>query len=177
MSCGGDQASGRFGNPDQRGTQQAIIDPIAGLDFLHHGARLGIGRGDFHHRLMQIGVERHAHRCDAGDAVAFKQALQGFKALLVPHLLEEAIRLYTYLRQELKTRGDANSYQLVNGYKSEMKGIGDAAVHFVETYNTAANDAIDFEQVRASLHEIGHLLGDRIRREESELYPLYQSLH
>ncbi len=141
----------------------------------HHSTLVSQLMSDHRQLLESFGVLKKT--AEAGDAVAFKQALQGFKALLVPHLLEEAIRLYTYLRQELKTRGDANSYQLVNGYKSEMKGIGDAAVHFVETYNTAANDAIDFEQVRASLHEIGHLLGDRIRREESELYPLYQSLH
>ena len=141
----------------------------------HHSTLVSQLMSDHRQLLESFGVLKKT--AEAGDAVAFKQALQGFKALLVPHLLEEAIRLYTYLRQELKTRGDANSYQLVNGYKSEMKGIGDAAVHFVETYNTAANDAIDFEQVRASLHEICHLLGDRIRREESELYPLYQSLH
>ena len=135
----------------------------------HHSTLVSQLMSDHQQLLESFGVLKKT--AEAGDAVAFKQALQGFKALLVPHLLEEAIRLYTYLRQELKTRGDANSYQLVNGYKSEMKGIGDAAVHFVETYNTAANDAKDFEHVRASVHQIGHQLGDRMRTEESELHP------
>lgn len=141
----------------------------------HHSTLVTQLVGDHRQLLESFGVLKKA--AEARDVVAFKQALQGFKALLVPHVLEEAIRLYTYMRQEFKTRGDANNYQLVNGYKSEMKGIGDAAVHFVETYSAAADDAIDFQKVCASLHEIGHLLGDRIRREESELYPLYQSLH
>ena len=54
-----------------------------------------------------------------------------------------------------------------------MRGIGDAAVRFVETCVATPDDAIDFAQVRPALHEIGLLLGDRIRREESDLYPLY----
>ena len=141
----------------------------------HHSTLVTQLVGDRRQLLESFGVLKKS--AEASDAVAFKQALQGFKALLIPHLLEEAVRLYTYLRQEFKTRGDANNYQLVNGYKSEMKGIGDAAVRFVETYSATANDAIDFQQVRTGLHEIGHLLGDRIRREESELYPLYQLLH
>ncbi len=141
----------------------------------HHSSLVTQLVGDHRQLLESFGGLKKA--ADVGDAVAFKQSLQGFKALLIPHLMEEAVRLYTYLRQEFKTRGDANNYQLVNGYKSEMNGIGDAAVHFVETYSTTADDAIDFHQVRTSLHEIGHLLGDRIRREEAELYPLYQSLH
>ena len=47
--------------------------------------------------------------------------------MLVPHLLQEAIKLYTFLRQELKAQGNQQAYQMVNGYKTEMGGIGDAA--------------------------------------------------
>ena len=107
----------------------------------------------------------------------FKRALLDFKGLLVPHFVEEAVRLYTYLRQELKVRGNLTDFQRVNAYKSESGGIGDAALRFVETSIATPDDAIDFAQVRTALHEIGLLLGDRIRREESDLYPLYQSLH
>lgn len=141
----------------------------------HHSTLVEHLVGDHRLLLDSFGVLKKS--AESSDARAFKQALQGFKALLVPHLLEEAMRLYTYMRQEFKTRGNADAYQLVNGYKSEMKGIGDAAVRFIETYSVIDDDAIDFQQVCASLQEIGHLLGDRIRREESELYPLYQSLH
>jgi len=141
----------------------------------HHSTLVTQLVGDHRKLLESFGTLKKS--AEASDVLAFKQALQGFKALLVPHLLEEAMRLYTYMRQEFKTRGNADAYQLVNGYKSEMKGIGDAAVQFIDTYSAIADDAIDFRQVCTSLQEIGHLLGDRIRREESELYPLYQSLH
>ncbi|AVO42886.1 hemerythrin domain-containing protein [Simplicispira suum] len=141
----------------------------------HHSTLVTQLVGDHRQLLESFGVLKKT--AEANDATGFKRELQGFKALLIPHLLEEAVRLYTFLRQEFKTRGDAGSYQLVNDYKSEMKGIGDAAVHFVDTYSATAEDAIDFQEARASLHEIGRLLGDRIRREETELYPLYQSLH
>ncbi|GAB1387502.1 hypothetical protein MASR1M59_26500 [Melaminivora sp.] len=130
-----------------------------------------------HRRLLQaFGALKQT--AEAGDTPAFRQALQVFSTLLVPHLMEEAMRLYTYLRQELRSRGDAQGYQLVNGYKTEMGAIGDAAMRFIQNYASTEDTApIDFAQVRASLQQIGHLLGDRIRREESELYPLYQSLH
>lgn len=141
----------------------------------HHSALVDQLKGE--HRLLLQAFGALKQTSDADDALAFKRALHEFKSLLVPHLLEEAVRMYTYLRQELKARGNLADFQRVNAYKSEMGGIGDAAVRFVETCVATPDDAIDFAQVRPALHEIGLLLGDRIRREESDLYPLYQSLH
>ena len=141
----------------------------------HHSA-LVQGLVNDHRQLLQA-FGRLKHCAEAEDPGAFKHALVDFKALLVPHLLQEAIKLYTFLRQELKAQGNQQVYQMVNGYKTEMGGIGDAAVRFVETYTATADADIDFVGVRAALDDIGKLLGDRIRREEAELYPLYQSLH
>ena len=141
----------------------------------HHSALVDQLQGE--HRLLLQAFGALKKTSEADDASAFKLALQHFKALLVPHLLEEAVRVYSYLRQELKVRGSPADFQRVNAYKREMGDIGDAALQFVETYATTPDDAIVFAQVRSALHEIGLLLGDRIRREESELYPLYQSLH
>jgi len=58
-----------------------------------------------------------------------------------------------------------------------MGHIGEAAIQFIGTYTQAQDDDIDFEQVRSALREIGVLLGDRIRREEADLYPLYRTLN
>ncbi len=144
-------------------------------DIPHHPALIDQLRGE--HRLLLQAFGALKQTTAADDAPAFKRALQDFKALLVPHFLEEAIRLYTYLRRELKAQGNLTGFQRVNGYKSESGRIGDAALRFVETSIATPDDAFDFSQVRSTLHEIGLLLGDRIRREESDLYPLYQSLH
>ncbi|MBI3101894.1 MAG: hemerythrin domain-containing protein [Burkholderiales bacterium] len=141
-----------------------------------HYSALVQGLVNDHRQLLQTFGELKKS-ADAEDPAAFKQALHDFKAQLVPHLLQEAIKLYTFLRQELKAQGNQQAYQMVNGYKTEMGGIGDAAVRFVETYTATADADIDFAEVRDALGDIGRLLGDRIRREEAELYPLYQSLH
>ena len=141
----------------------------------HHSALIDKLRLEHRLLLQTFGSLKQASEAD--DAPQFKLALQKFKALLVPHFMEEAISVYTYLRQELKVRGNLTDFQRVNAYKRESGGIGDAALRFVETSIATPNEAIDFPQVRSSLHEIGLLLGDRIRREESDLYPLYQSLH
>ena len=140
----------------------------------HHSALIDKLRGE--HRLLLQAFGSLKQASEADDAPAFKSALQEFKALLVPHFLEEAISVYTYLRQELKVLDNQTNFQRVNAYKKESGGIGDAALRFVETSIATPDDAIDFAQVRSSLHDIGLLLGDRIRREESDLYPLYQSL-
>ena len=107
----------------------------------------------------------------AHDPVAFKAVLQPFKSLLISHLLKEAVRLYIYLRQKL--RYDESTYRLVTGYKSEMDGISRVAMEFVDEYSAKTPKEIDFVLLAARLKEIGQVLGDRIRREEAELYPLY----
>lgn len=129
------------------------------------------------HRQLLAAYGALKHSAEAGDVAAFKSALGDFKALLVPHVVKEAYKVYTYLRQTLRQKGELEVYQRVNAYKSEMGRIGDAAIRFIDTYSDADDETIDFPQVRAALHEIGQLLGDRIRREEADLYPLYKTLH
>jgi len=107
----------------------------------------------------------------AHDAVVFRTVLQQFKSLLIAHLLKEAIKLYIYLRQKL--RDDESTYRLVTGYKSEMDGISRVAMAFVDEYSAKPAENIDFALLGTRLKEIGQVLGDRIRREEAELYPLY----
>jgi len=103
--------------------------------------------------------------------VVFRTVLQQFKSLLIAHLLKEAIKLYIYLRQKL--RDDESTYRLVTGYKSEMDGISRVAMAFVDEYSAKPAENIDFALLGTRLKEIGQVLGDRIRREEAELYPLY----
>ena len=127
------------------------------------------------HRELLAAFGTLKKNVEAEDAAAFRESLLTFKGLLVAHLVKEAYKVYTYLRQQLKDREDLSAYHLVNAYKSEMAGIGDAALKFVETYSEAP-DPMDFGEARTQLQHIGHLLGDRVRREESDLYPLYHTL-
>lgn len=109
------------------------------------------------------------------DASGFKLSLISFKSMLVAHLLKEAVKLYIYLRQKLKD--DESAYSLVTSYKKEMDGISRVAMAFVDEYSSKPAHEIDFTQLSMQLREIGLVLGDRIRREESELYPLYHDFY
>lgn len=112
---------------------------------------------------------------DNKDGSVFKLTLVRFKSMLVAHLLKEAVKLYIYLRQ--KFRGDEGVYHLVTSYKNEMDGISRVAMSFVDEYTAKPIHEIDFFQLSARLREIGLVLGDRIRREEMELYPLYHDYY
>jgi hypothetical protein len=91
--------------------------------------------------------------------------------LLVSHLLKEAVKLYIYLRQQL--RSDPDVYVLITSYKNEMDGISRTAIAFVDEYVGKSSHLLDFQKITGQLRELGVVLGDRIRREEAELYPLY----
>lgn len=129
------------------------------------------------HRELLLAFREIKEASDGEEAARLKRALVRFKALLVPHVVKEAVKVYTYLRQQYKARGDQPTYQRVNDYKAEMSGIGDAAIQFIDAWVQTPDADIDFAQVRAALRDIGALLGDRIRREESDLYPLYHTTH
>lgn len=129
------------------------------------------------HRLLLHAFGQVKKSAETADPQAFKRHLQELKDLLVPHVVKEAFKLYTYLRQHFKDSGERAGYEQVNAYKKEMSGIGDAALRFIDNCLQTPDQALDFAQIQTALRDIGHLLGDRIRREESELYPLYQSIH
>jgi regulator of sigma D len=123
------------------------------------------------HRVLLAAYGDLVKAANTNDASGFKFLLLKFKSLLVAHLLKEAVKLYIYLRQKLKV--DDSAYSLVTSYKSEMDGISRVAMAFVDEYTEKPVHQIDFHQLTQQLREIGLVLGNRIRREESELYPLY----
>ena len=123
------------------------------------------------HRALLTTYGDLVQAAQAYDDLRFISLLQQFKSLLIAHLLKEAVKLYIYLRQRL--RHDESTYRLVTGYKSEMDGISRAAMEFVDEYSAKKTGQMDFVLLGSRLRDIGLILGDRIRREEAELYPLY----
>lgn len=125
------------------------------------------------HRELLQSYGRLALHANAVSYLKFQEEICKFKSSLVSHLLKEAIKLYIYLRQQLKS--DPASYRLVSSYKSEMDSIGKVAMDFIDKYVGLSSEQVNFEELNAGLRDIGKVLGDRIRREEAELYPLYQA--
>jgi regulator of sigma D len=127
------------------------------------------------HRELLAAYGDLVRAANARDGVVFKVGLIHFKSLLVSHLLKEAVKLYIYLRQKLK--GDEGSYYLVTSYKSEMDSISRTAMAFVDEYSLREPGDLDYAKLSKQLQDIGVVLGDRIRREEAELYPLYHDFY
>src|SRR5262249_23720621 len=67
---GGGRAA--LGNGHQGGPKPPLLDGIAGLDHLSRGPRRHIGALDFHHRLVQVGIEWLVEWIDALDAVTLE---------------------------------------------------------------------------------------------------------
>lgn len=123
------------------------------------------------HLLLRALAKVHRGAKNA-DPVAFKDALEAFQKLLVPHLMKKATKVYSYLRRQSKVRGESEEYDLVTAYKVEMTRIGDAALRFVEVHRKTPAAELDFEQIRITLNTFGHLVTDRLRREEEQLHPI-----
>ncbi len=104
-----------------------------------------------------------------GDATKVMHAL---KPALYAHLLEENVRLYTYLSYCMK--GDADGIQLMTDMRLEMSHIGRDVTRFLKTYTEAGVDAGNAETFLRELHTVTEKLHGRLQREEASLYTLYQ---
>ena len=104
-----------------------------------------------------------------GDTGLTKLKLSKFKGLFETHLTKESVFLYTYLNQSLN---NDDTVKLVNSMKTEMHGIGGAVNNFLKLYT--GDEAVIDKKFIAELEGIGAALVQRIKSEESQLYPTYK---
>lgn len=97
-----------------------------------------------------------------------------FKTRLEAHLLTENVRFYTYLEQSLES--DTDNAAIIHDFRREMNGIARAVIEFVKRYQVARFDEATKRQFTDEYAKVGGLLAQRIEREESNLYPLYQAM-
>lgn len=108
---------------------------------------------------------------DKGDYVTVSAKLNEFRIGLQGHLLTENVRFYIYL-DRVHGQDEMNS-DLIRGFRKEMDGIGRAALNFLKKYEMIGVDKELAAAFAKDFAEIGAVLGERIKREESTLYPLY----
>lgn len=94
-----------------------------------------------------------------------------FKLLLNEHLLEENLRLYTYLSHCLK--GDPEGSELMHEMRQEMGDIGRKVSSFIKHYSEFGVDGQNAAKFLTELDQITSVLGDRVAREERSLYTMY----
>lgn len=108
---------------------------------------------------------------EAKDYEAVTVILRKFRSALQEHLLTENVRLYIYLSHSVKH--DETNFELIRGFRREMDGIAKIAIKFLDKYDAIGVDAELANSFGRDLAEIGEVLGTRIQKEESILYPLY----
>lgn len=108
---------------------------------------------------------------DDKDYDAVSKMLEKFKSGLQGHLLTENVRLYIYLDRSLAN--DPTSSDLIRGFRREMDDIAKVAMKFLNKYSTIGVDEQLAEHFANDFATIGAVLGERIQKEESILYPLY----
>ena len=107
----------------------------------------------------------------AGNTKETRAALDQFEGLLYDHLLKEKTSFYIYLRGIFSQ--DESTLELVNHFSREMDGIQREVMKFLRKYKASNLSPDELREMNTELDDLGKALTDRIKREESQLYPLY----
>lgn len=123
-----------------------------------------------HHALLGLYGEIQADFENA-DYPNVSKKLEDFKGALQGHLLTENIRLYIYLDRSLAN--DPMNSELIRGFRKEMDEIAKVAMGFINKYSAIGVDEDLARHFGQDFATIGKVLGERIEKEETILYPLY----
>lgn len=124
--------------------------------------------GDLVRLFTEIGSQAADRRY--GDVPAM---LTAFKTHFEGHLIAENVRFYNYV--ESLMHDDPENLMLIRSFRREMNAIARGVVDFVKKYQINHFDQRTHEAFLADYRAVGALLAQRIEREETSLYPLYQS--
>lgn len=107
-----------------------------------------------------------------GDDPALPRELDLFKASFDAHVAQENLRFYAEI--EARLQGQAKALKQIQDFQREMDRIGRVLLAFLARYRDAGVTPVNRAAFEAELRQVGALLAQRIEREESELYPLYE---
>lgn len=108
---------------------------------------------------------------DGGRLDEAAERLDVFRHALQGHLLKENVKLYVYLEHALGS--DSISHDLMHNFRHEMDRIGKTVIDFLDRYRAVAEHPEWQADFSRELESMGRVLMDRMRNEESSLYPLY----
>ncbi|KRE92478.1 hypothetical protein ASG87_00750 [Frateuria sp. Soil773] len=160
-----------FGSKTTDDTLTVPSVPLSPVRTIGYDAGL-VGSLKHDHAELVALYQRIGQLQQAGRYAEIRAELVNFKTRFEAHLLTENVRFYTYLEQSLTT--DAHNAELMRDFRREMNTIARGVVDFVKRYQPVAFDDAQRAQFAEDYKAIGGLLSQRIEREESNLYPLYQ---
>ncbi len=112
---------------------------------------------------------------ERGDYEAVSAKLNEFRVGLQGHLLTENVRFYIYI-DRVHGKDEMNS-ELIRSFRREMDGIGRTALNFLQKYEMIGVDRALAGAFASDFAAIGAVLTERIKKEESVLYPLYMPVY
>jgi len=164
---------GKKTNPVPPPPDHAASAPVAqapGTQIAYSPELIGQLKGD-HQRLLEL--FGHISAAFAGSDLAAAARLLGeFRRGILSHLLTENVRFYIYLEHTLK-HDSPNEFDLMRHFRHEMDSIGKAVLAFLDKYQSLDKQPDLAAAFGKDLENVGAILGERIRREEETLYPLY----
>jgi hypothetical protein len=124
-----------------------------------------------HHSLVEL-FQQIGTVAERGRYAELPQLLVAFKTGLESHVIAENVRFYNYVENSLAY--DEENLALIRSFRREMNAIARGVVDFVKKYQRAQFNEATRELFLRDYAVVGGLLSQRIQREESNLYPLYQ---
>ena len=114
--------------------------------------------------LARAGVARQAQ--------AIAEQIVAMSGMIKLHLAVEQ----RYLYPAVQASGLASVARLGHRYETEMQGIAGDYLAFAARWNTAARLALEPEAFRSEANTVLQALYQRMRREDTELYPAVEAL-
>lgn len=125
-----------------------------------------------HQRMLEIFTETQT-LLTTHDYDGVKRKLGELRITLQDHLMTASVRFYVYVSRNLAT--DLAKTAIINQYRREMLVNSRQIMDFLRTYSAARLDDSFADSFQIELLVIGSALVQRIEREQSTLFPLYQA--
>jgi len=98
--------------------------------------------------------------------------LAQFKLTFQLHIAMENVKFYVYVQQRMAADSDASNF--IAEVRREMNDIARAVLKFVDGYMSIPPTPVTVTAFIAELDRIGSVLVQRVEKEETRLYLLYQ---
>jgi regulator of sigma D len=125
-----------------------------------------------HQKMLELFSQTQA-LLTTHDYDGVKRKLGELRITLQDHLMTASVKFYVYVARNLAT--DLAKTALINEYRREMLANSRQIMDFLRTYSAVRLDDSFADAFQIELLVIGSALVQRIEREQSTLFPMYQS--
>lgn len=125
------------------------------------------------HRELLECYTQMMQAAESGDFTTVDARLKTLGQGLKTHFNKEFTELYTYLDLRTRKSAEPGEFERVRDFRMELQQIGVQINDIVNRYEGGV-DAASLPKFIEDYKALGVALGDRIKREEEVLYPLYE---